>query len=65
MSEGMTFAEHVKAERWCTEKVPEGQECWPHGSGWHPMRGHCKRRGITKVDGQWRCKKHMPEATGR
>lgn len=61
MAEDVTLTQMANKERWCFEQVPEGQEDWPQGeTAWHPLRGYCKGRGKEKVDGTWRCKKHLP-----
>lgn len=64
MSEGRTLSEEANAQRWCMAEVPEGQEKWPQDASWHPMRGRCKAHGRKKVNGEWRCRKHLPTATG-
>ena len=61
MAEGETLAQAANRQRWCMEKVPRGQEDWPQSdNAWHPFRGHCKRSGVKKINGEWRCKKHLP-----
>ena len=61
MSEGWTLEQCAIRERWCMAQVPEGQENWPKGASWHPMRRHCKRRGVKKINNEWRCKTHIPK----
>lgn len=61
MSEGTTFKQYARKERWCMEKVDEGRENWPANASWHPLRGYCKGRGTVLVKNEWRCKKHAPE----
>ncbi|UAW08090.1 hypothetical protein [Myxococcus phage Mx4 ts27htf-1hrm-1] len=62
MAEGLTLAESANRQRWCMAEVPAGQEAWPKNASWHPYQGRCKRRGKTKVGGEWRCAKHLPKS---
>ena len=61
MGEGETLGEAVNRQRWCMAEVEPGQEDWPMGASWHPFQGRCKRHGAKKVNGEWRCKKHLPK----
>lgn len=61
MAEGVTLLEEANRQRWCMADVEPGQEDWPKNASWHPLQGTCKRRGARKIDGEWRCNKHLPK----
>lgn len=63
MAEGLTLEQSANQQRWCMAEVPHGEEDWPANAAWHPYQGRCKRYGRKKVDGQWRCARHLPAQT--
>ncbi|WFG54136.1 hypothetical protein Mx9_p29 [Myxococcus phage Mx9] len=62
MAEGLTLEESANRQRWCMAEVPRGKEKWPANASWHPYQGRCKARGKSKVNGEWRCAKHLPNS---
>lgn len=63
MAENQTIMEAADQQRWCWADVEKGKDSWPQGAAWHPFPLKCKATGRRKINGEWRCKRHMPKET--